>query len=366
MATERGVMRPTKPTAGSPDRSTRWPWLWSVVVPFLAGVVAMIGALVLIVVIRPLGWRLLATLLLWIAGVAALILFSDGLDESLPGRRRRWAAEALHWLSASFVALALAVVLGAVVPSLFSVSDTPPLFVALGCDALIGVLAGLLTLLLTAFSGWAGGELSYRVRRMRRARYEQPDRFRLSLRDEWSWRDGIRMIVLPVAGVLLSAGSTQVFAAVPSQTAAAAADTAPQLPPVSTSIVLPLAVWFLITGLVWFAFDWAGNKSRQIHPQAGQAQPQTRLIHLRRRRATHASALAVGLAIMIGWTSAWVLDDVIRASLSTRGTVTAVSIQSVPSAQRVAYLAERFVPQFKLAQGEHWEPTTVNWYVAHS
>jgi hypothetical protein len=326
----------------------------------------MIGALVLIVVIRPLGWRLLATLLLWIPGVAALTLFSDGLDQSLPGRRRRWAAEALHWLSASFVALALVIVVGAFVPSLFSVPDSPQLFVALACDALIGILAGLLTLVLTVFSGWAGGELSYRVRRLRWARDEQPERFRLSLRDEWSWRDGIRIVVLPVAGVLLSAGATQVFAAVPSQTAAPAADTAPKLPSVWTSIVLPVAVWFLVTGMVWFAFHWVGNRDRQGHPQAGQAQPQTRPLHLRRRRATHASALAVGLAIVIGWTSAWVLDDVIQASLSTRGTLSGVSIQSVPSAQRVAYLAQRFVPQFALAPGERWEPTTVDWYVAHS
>jgi hypothetical protein len=72
------------------------------------------------------------------------------------------------------------------------------------------------------------------------------------------------------------------------------------------------------------------------------------------------------LAIVIGWTSAWVLDGVIQGSLSTRGTATGVSIQSVPSGQRVAYLAQKFVPQFELAPGERWEPTTVDWYVAHS
>lgn len=43
---------------------------------------ARLDWLVLIVVIRPLGWRLLATLLLWIAGVAALILSSDGVDQA--------------------------------------------------------------------------------------------------------------------------------------------------------------------------------------------------------------------------------------------------------------------------------------------
>lgn len=326
----------------------------------------MIGGLVLIVVIRPLGWRLLGSLVLWIPAVAALILFSDGLDQSLPGRRRRWAAEALHWLSASFVALAFVVVLGALVPSLFSFSVSPPLFAALGCDALIGILAGLLTLGLTAFSGWAGGELSYRVRQLARAREEHPARFRLSPRDGWSWREGIRMIVLPVAGVLVSGGFTQLFAAVPSETAAPAADTAPKLPSAWASIVLPLGVWTLVTGLVWIAFDRVGNKHRKVQAQAGRAQSEIRSIQPGRRRATHASALALGLAIVIGWASAWVLDDVIQSSLSTPGTATPVSVQSVPSAQPVAYLAQQFVPQFEFAPGERWEPTNVDWYVAHS
>ena len=131
--------------------------------------------------------------------------------------------------------------------------------------------------------------------------------------------------------------------------------------------MLPLAFWFLATGLVWLVFDRFGNKDRQIEPPSDQAQSQTADIHVRRRRrASHASALAIALAIAIGWLSAVFLNGVIQDSLSTHGTVTGVSIQSVPPAQRVAYLAQRFVPQFELAPGEHWEPTTVNWYVAHT
>lgn len=355
----------TAPTSDSPSRPI-WRWVWLVVLPGLAGIAATIGALVLIVVIRPLGWRLLAALLLWIVGVAALILFADGLDQCLPGRRGRWAGEALHWLAASFVALALVVVMGAFVPSLLGLPASPSLLAAVGCDVLIGILAGLLTVGLIVFSGWAGGEISYRVRRMRWGHDEEPERFRLSLRDEWSWRDAIRMIVLPVTGVLLSAGFTQLFAVVPSTTAAPAADTAPKLPSVWTSIVLPLAIWFLATGLVWFAFDWVANRNARIQSPTGAVRPRTRLSHLPRRRATHASALAVGLAIVIGWASAWVLNDVIQDSLSTHGTVTGVSIQSVPAGQQAAYLAQKFVPQFELAPGERWQPTTVDWYVAHS
>ena len=357
----------TSPTTGGlPSRPPERPVVWSVVAPLLVAVTAMIGGLVLIVVIRPFGWRLLAALPPWILGIAALILFSYALEQSLPGGRRRWVGEVLHWLSASFVALALVVVLGAFVPSLLSLSVSPSFIAALGCDALIGLLAGLLTLGLTAFSGWAGGKLSDGAL-MRWSTEEQPERLRLS-RDDWSWRDAIRMVVFPIAGVLLSAGFTQAFAAVPSRTAAPAADTAPKLPSVGTSIVLPLTVWFLVTGLVWLAFDWVRDrdKIRQIHTQTAQAERQARHSHLRRRRATHATALAIGLAIVIGWSSAWVLDDVIQRSLSTHGTVTRVSIRSVPAARQGAYLAQRFVPQFELAPRERWQPTTVDWYVAHS
>ena len=372
----------TTPTADSPGRRPRRR-VWSVVVSGLAGVVAMILALVLIVVIRPLGWRFLAAALLWIPGVTALMLFADGLDQLLPSRKGRWAGEALHWLSASFVALALVVVIGAFVPSLLGVSTSPSLLAAIGCDVLIAILAGVLTFGLIAFSGWAGGAISDLVRGMRWARDDEPRRFRVSRKDG-SWRDAIRIAVLPVAGVLLSAAFTQLFADVPSKMVARAADTTPKLPSAWT-IVLPLAVWFLATAAVWFAFDWIASRNERTQPTAEPDQPPTgpdhaaavpdrpptgldqpRLSHLRRRRATHASALAVGVAIVIGWASALVLNNVIQGSLTAHGTVTGVSIQTVPPAQQTGYLAQAFVPQFELAPGERWQPTTVDWYVAHS
>jgi len=61
-------MTTTTPTAGPLDRRTNRPSVWSAFLPLLAGVVALIVALVLIVVIRPLGWRLLATIALWVVG----------------------------------------------------------------------------------------------------------------------------------------------------------------------------------------------------------------------------------------------------------------------------------------------------------
>jgi hypothetical protein len=331
----------------------------AVVIPFLAGVVAMIFALVLIVVIRPLGWRLLAAVLAWIPGAAALILFSDGLDKLVPDRKgRRWVVEGLHWLSASLVALAAAVIIGAFLPSLFGMSASPPFFAALGCDALIGALAGLLTLFLVVLSGWGGDRLSYWLRRIGWVEEDEPKTPPVSFWGDWSWRDGLRMVVLSVAGVLVSGGATQLLVAVPSKTAAPAADTAPSLPS-GWTIVVPLAIWFLVTGLVWFAFDQVGSESRRL-----SALP--REVRWRRRRATHGSALAVCLAIFVGWISALVLDGLIQDSLSAHGTVPVVSIQSVPPAEQVAYLADRFVPEFVLASGEHWQPTTVGWYIAHS
>ncbi|MGN6868060.1 MAG: hypothetical protein ACTHMY_06625, partial [Solirubrobacteraceae bacterium] len=300
------------------------------------------------------------TFLLWIPGAASLILFSDGLDQLFPSRqRRRWVVEGLHWLSASFVALALTVVLGAFVPSLFGLSASPRFWPALLCDALIGALAGFATFVLVASSGWAGEKLAYLLRRMGWIEDEEPKRSPVSFWADWSWRDGLRMVVLAIAGVLVSGGVTWLLAAAPSNTAAPAADTAPRLPSVWTSIVVPLAVWLLVTGLVWFAFDRVGSESRRL-----RALPQD--ARWRRRRATHGSALAVCLAIVVGWISAFALDGVIQDSLSAHGTVPAVSIQSVPPAGQVAYLAERFVPQFELASGEPWQPTTVGWYVAHS
>ena len=356
-------MTTTTPTAGPLDRRTDRPSVWSVFLPLLAGVVALIVALVLIVVIRPLGWRLLATIALWVVGVAALIVFADAADESLGDRTREWGDEALHCVSASLVALALAVILGAFLPSLFGLSASPSLFSAVGVDVLIGFLAGVLTLVVTVSSGWAGGELSYRLGRAPWIGDTRSERFRLSLRAEWSWRDAGRIVVLAVAGVLVSAGFTQLFAAAPSNGAAPAADTAPKLPSVWTSVVLPVIVWFLTAALVWLVFDRVGRQSPRKRRQAHKPDPRP-THHL--RRATHASALAVALAILIGWSSAWVLDDVIRTSLSTHGTPVGVSLQSVPPDQQVSRLAEEFVPQFELAQGERWTPTTVNWYIAHS
>ncbi len=198
-----------------------------VVASLLVGLAAFVAALVLIVVIRIWEVRLLVTVVLWILGVAALVVFSDALNRLLPGRKDERVADALHWLSTSFVALVLAVVLGAILPSILGLSVFPSPWAALGCDALVGGLAGLGTLVLVSVSGWAGGELSFRVLRWSRVDERDPERFRWSLGSEWSVRAVSCMIVLAVAGILVSAGATQVFAREPTPTGGA--DVAPQL-----------------------------------------------------------------------------------------------------------------------------------------
>ena len=280
-----GVTTPTIPPGDLSRRSPNLARGLIVVVPFFAGVAAMIVALVGIVVIRPLGWRLLATFLLWIPGAAALILFSDGLDQLFPGRqRRRWVVEALHWLSGSLVALALVVVLGAFVPSLFGMSVSPAFWPALGCDALIGALAGFATFLLVASGGWAGEKLAYLLRRMGWIEDDEPKRPPVSFWGDWSWRDGLRMVVLSIAGVQVSGGVTQLFVAAPSNTTGRAADSAPSLPPVWTSIVVPLAVWFLVTGLVLVRVR-PGRKRVQTAPRATAGRPLAATTRHTRKRA---------------------------------------------------------------------------------
>jgi hypothetical protein len=317
----------------------------------------MAATVVLIVAIRPLGWRLLATIPMWLAGVALLIMSTDELDQQWSGRGFRGAGEVLQWLSASVFGLAVAVVLGAFVPSLLRTSNTPSFASALGCDALIGAATGALTLGLVALNGWLGGWLASRVRRIPGLGHEEPDRLRLPLRDEWSALDVARMLGLPLAGVLVSALFTQLAVGGPSRTSGAGADSAPSATPVAGSLALPLAVWFLTTGVLWWGSGRVWRARRHVAPRPA---------HSRRRRATHASALGVVLAILIGWGSAGILNRMIEGSLRSHGTVTGVSIQSVPAGQQVDYLAQRFAPEFVLAPHEAWDPTTVDWYVAHS
>jgi hypothetical protein len=73
----------------------------------------------------------------------------------------------LHCLSASIVMLAVALVLGAFIPPLLGISASASLFAAIGCDVVIGFVAGILMLVVIVPSGLAGGELSYCLRQIR-------------------------------------------------------------------------------------------------------------------------------------------------------------------------------------------------------
>lgn len=201
--------------------------------------------------------------------------------------------------------LAVALVLGAFIPSLLGISASASLFAAIGCDVVIGFVAGILTLGVIVPSGLAGGELSYWLRQIRWIGDDRANRFRLSLQAEWSRRDALRFVVLALAGVLVSAGVTQLFSAAPSPTAPRGrADTAPAVPSAWT-IVLPLVSWFLATGLVWLTFGRVGKRGGAKGAQTHEPEsPSTH--HL--RRATHVNAMAVGLTIVIGWLAALEMD----------------------------------------------------------
>jgi hypothetical protein len=161
------VTTQSTPTAGPPSRRSKRPRVSFVGVPFLAGLVALIVALVLVVVIRRWDGVCSRRCCLWISGVAALIVSANGIDRSLSGRTGRWSDEVLHCLSASIVMLAVALVLGAFIPPLLGISASASLFAAIGCDVVIGFVAGILMLVVIVPSGLAGGELSYCLRQIR-------------------------------------------------------------------------------------------------------------------------------------------------------------------------------------------------------
>jgi hypothetical protein len=131
----------------------------------------------------------------------------------------------------------------------------------------------------------------------------------------------------------------------------AAADVTVRAPSAWNAIWLPVLAWFVATGVAWLGL----SAITPLRPQ----------IHTERRRATHASALAVALAIAFSLASASLLDGYVRARLSS-------APHPVPSATgplvraRADALAKAFSPRLTLAPGERWDPTTVTWYVAHS
>ena len=112
-----------------------------------------------------------------------------------------------------------------------------------------------------------------------------------------------------------------------------------------------MIAWFVAAGLAWLGFYLV----KPLRPET----------HEKRRRATRASALAVGLAILIGVLSASLLNDYERGRLSS-GPHPVYSVAGPVSAARADALANEFSPRLIRDPAEQWDPTTVNWYVTNS
>jgi hypothetical protein len=338
--------------------------LWAAVAT-LFGLLALGAALVLVVVVRPLGVRLPVTVLLWLFGIATLIALSDLLDQRPADRKISWIGEAVHFVSASAVALVFAMIAGAFVPSLLGLSDSPAFGSAFGCDLVVGLLAGGLTLALTALSGVVGGKLSSWLLARSHASEEHANGVRLRFREVTTWRDAIRLLVMPVGGVMVSGVVEQVISSAPAQTTTVGADTHPANPSTVGSLVVPLAVWAVTTGAVWFVF--ALTDRRPTNPHKPQVVPDITRVHRRRHRATHASALAIAVSVVVGFAFAGFLDNMIHDRLANPSRpVPRVPIPLMPASAQMAFLARAFVPRFELAGAEKWDPTTVTWYVSSS
>jgi hypothetical protein len=297
--------------------------------------------------IAPSAVRVLVTLALVVAGLAALVLFSDGFERGWSGRRFRRLAESLHWFSTAVVALAIVVVLGGVAPSIIGPSPSSAGLIV--SDVVLGAAAGGLTLLLTALTALLAGRLA-RILTWLPGGHGSMTRLDAPLRDQLSWRAALRTLAVGVAGMLATTWVADHVADWPSMQPAAA-DVAIRAATAWNAIWLPLIAWFVATGVAWVGFSVV----RPLRPEA----------HERRRRATRAGALAVGLAVLVGVASASLLNGYVRGRLSS-GPHRVPSASGSLTAARASAIAHAFSPRLVLDPGERWDPTAVSWYVANS
>ena len=326
--------------------SWRGPLVFAVIWFVVAGVL-LFAALWAGLLIVPDGVRVPVTLALVFAGLAALVLFSDGFERCSSRPRGQWLAEGLHWFSTAVVTLAFVVVLGAFAPSIIGPSPSSGRLIV--SDVVLGVAAGGLTLLLTVLTALLAGWLARRATRLPGG-LGSGTRLAASLRGQLSWLAALRTVAVGVAGMLATTWFADHVANWPSKQPTAA-DVTIRAPTAWNAIWLPLIAWFVATGVAWLGLYVV----KPLRPET----------HEKRRRATRAGALAVGLAILIGVLSASLLDGYERGRLSS-GPHPVSSVAGPISAARADVLANAFSPRLSPDPAEHWDPTTVNWYVANS
>lgn len=337
----------TTPSEQAPTRALAFGVIWLVAAAISAG-----GSVwVAINLTSSAALRIIIALLLVAFSTAALMLASDSVERWLAGEDKGWARW-LEWLATSVVALAVVVIVGAPVTSV--APDRPGAWnvvIDFVIDAVLGAVGGALAVLLifgaTAALGeaiwWVQSRLGVQNRAERWQRLPHPGR-RLV-------HDLIRGVLLGAAGLLLSALCTAVITTVTANPTGAVDTPVRHETSVLLTVFLPVLFWLVGTGAVWLLL--ARRRDGELKPRG------------RVRHGTHASALSVFLLILAAWIAAAGVESHARDELSSgaAGAVPTVSLTTQQANSSSPYLAQQFEPQLRLTTGEHWDPTSVTWYV---
>ena len=334
----------TEPPAGR--RALLFAALWLVLAVIAA------AAAILVAVDLPVSpvWRLVLVVVLIPFGMVALMLASDSAARWLPAGPRRLSGP-VQWLSTSFVGLAVVVVFGAVVTLLvYSRSNVPLDF---GVDAGLGLAAGAAAVALIIAVADGLGEAIWRVQHWLRIADRAEQRWaRAEAGQPWRWGEIIRGLAFGAIGVLLSALFTALVIPDRGTTVDSPRGVENSVP---LTVILPVLIWFVGTGVAWLVLTRTWKVARPPHG--------------RLRHGTHASAVALCLAIGAVWFAAAGVERTARDGLwSGRPDPTVPTVPATGAALslRSPYLAEQFEPQFLLASGERWQPTAITWYVQHT
>lgn len=306
--------------------------------------------------------RLLLVLLILLPALLALMLASDGIERGVSKSFRGWAGR-IYWLTTSVSVLAAVVLGGAAVTLLV---PNQPGFWHVAIDLLVdlglGAFAGTLAVGAIALVGGSLGEAIYRFQ-LRFGSAHRAHRWRPRHTEEQpagsTGRQLLRGASLGAAGLLISAVyTTIVTTATTNHSGAAEAPTQVLKSPWAT-ILAPLAVWFIGTGIVWVLLSHQHVRKREPGPIADNH---------RLRHGTHATALAIGLFILGGWLTATTLERRTERRLwaGPLQRVPAVPVTPAQWTSQSPYLAQQFEPRFWLTHDERWSPTSVSWYLANS
>jgi hypothetical protein len=306
--------------------------------------------------------RLVFVLLILLPVLLALMLASDSVERGISESFRGWAGR-VYWLTTSVAVLAVVILGGAVVTLL--VPDRPGFWhvaIDLLVDLGLGGVAGALTVGAITLVGGGFGEAIYRFQ-VRYGSERRAQRWKPASTEERpagsTRRQLLRGAAIGAAGLLLSAVYTAIVTtATTNHSGGAEAPTQVLRSPWST-ILAPLVVWFLGTGVAWLLFS---------HGHRRRGKQNLIAAHRVQRHSTHGTALAIGLLILGGWWTATTLEHSAERRLwsGTPQHVPAVPATPTQWRSQSPYLAQQFEPRFWLTRDERWSPTSVTWYLANS